>query len=384
MVATNPFVYIPPSGPPTPPSAVANMYPGVPTPQIANPQPLTLTPPGYYSGSSAVAGFTWHLSVIDAGTPRGPGSEEPPVKLTAAEADELAWQTGMEDSDWTLAPNIKKQRGEQARKLVFGMRGAKPVAGDFNGDGVTDLGVFKNGQWFIDLNGNGVWDEGDLWAKLGHDGDKPVVGDWDGDGKDDIGIFGRAWAGDPRTIAEEPGLPDSSNHRTDVLKNVPPEPDQAAMGVRSLRRTAQGETRADLIDHVFHYGTPRDIPVVGDFNGDGTDTIAVFSGGTWYEDVNGDGKFTDADTTSEFGEAGDVPVVGDFNGDGIDEIGVYRGGVFYLDSNGNGKLDGQDEVIQLGEAGDVPVVGDWDGDGREEVGVYRDGEIASATARKAG
>ncbi len=91
------------------------------------------------------------------------------------------------------------------------MRGGIPVSGDFNGDGVTDVGVFREGQWFIDVNGNGVWDEGDLWAKLGYDGDKPVVGDWDGDGKDDIGIFGKAWAGDPRQDAREPGLPDSSN-----------------------------------------------------------------------------------------------------------------------------------------------------------------------------
>ncbi len=383
VVALSPFIYIPPSTPATPAVVAADMYPVAQTPQINNPQPLTLTPPGYYSGSSAVMGFTWHLSVIDAGAPREPGTAEPLVKLTAAEADELAWQTGMEESEWTLAAGAQP-RGGQVRRLVFGMRGAIPVAGDFNGDGIADLGVFKNGQWFIDLNGNGIWDEGDLWAKLGHEGDKPVVGDWDGDGKDDIGIFGKAWAGDPRAIAEEPGLPDSNNRRTDTPKNVPPRPEHAAMGVRSLKRTAQGETRADLIDHVFHYGTPRDIPVVGDFNGDGTDTIAVFSAGTWYEDVNGDGKWTKADKSVQFGEPGDVPVVGDFNGDGIDEIGVYRGGVFYLDTNGNGKIDGQDQVIQLGEAGDVPVVGDWDGDGRDEVGVYRDGEIAHATARKAG
>ena len=55
-------------------------------------------------------------------------------------------------------------------------------AGDFDGDGVTDVGVFWEGEWFIDVNGNGVWDQGDLWAKLGHDGDLPVTGDWDGDG----------------------------------------------------------------------------------------------------------------------------------------------------------------------------------------------------------
>ena len=68
-----------------------------------------------------------------------------------------------------------------------------PVTGDFNGDGVTDIGVFIDGQWFLDLNGNGQWDEGDLWAQLGTQDDLPVTGDWDADGKTDIGIYGPAW-----------------------------------------------------------------------------------------------------------------------------------------------------------------------------------------------
>ncbi len=67
VVATVPFIYIPPSVPQTPPIVAADMYPVAVTPQINNPQPLTLTPPGYYGGSSPVIGFTWHLSVIDAG-----------------------------------------------------------------------------------------------------------------------------------------------------------------------------------------------------------------------------------------------------------------------------------------------------------------------------
>ena len=100
--------------------------------------------------------------------------------------------------------------------------------------------------------------------------------------------------------------------------------------------TSAGKVRADLIDHVFHYGTPGDVPVVGDWNGDGIDTIAVFKDGKWYRDLDGDGKWSEADVVAEFGQEGDIPVVGDFNGDGIDDIGIYRDGVWYLDSNGNG------------------------------------------------
>ena len=345
-------------------------------------QPPVVPPPPAYSGSSQILDYSWHLSVVNAGQPRG-GSDPTLVQLTAAQAEELAWQAGMEDSEWTLAGRATGRNADAARRLLFGMRGGIPVSGDFNGDGVTDVGVFRNGQWFIDVNGNGVWDEGDLWAKLGYDGDKPVVGDWDGDGKDDIGIFGRAWAGDPRHIAREPGLPDSSNKHYGNQKNVPPPQQQATIGKRALKLTSQGTTRADLIDHVFHYGTPRDIPLVGDWNGDGTDTIAVFRDGWWYLDIDGDGKWTDeGDNKRHFGQAGDIPVAGDFNGDGVDELAVFRQGTWYIDTNGNGQIDGQDQVVQLGQAGDVPVVGDWDGDGHEEIGTYRDGEIAKSTARK--
>jgi hypothetical protein len=370
---------LPPGGPT---GAFANLYSQYFPLGIAIQQPPLFAPPPYYSGSSQILDYSWHLSVVNAGQPRGPG-DPALVQLTAAQAEELAWQSGMEDSEWTLAGRATGRNADAARRLLFGMRGGIPVSGDFNGDGVTDVGVFRDGQWFIDVNGNGVWDEGDLWAKLGYDGDKPVVGDWDGDGKDDIGIFGRAWAGDPRHIAREPGMPDSSNKHYGAHKNVPPPQQQATLGKRALKLTSQGTTRADLIDHVFHYGTPRDIPLVGDWNGDGTDTIAVFRDGWWYLDIDGDGKWTDeGDNKRHFGQAGDIPVAGDFNGDGVDELAVFRRGTWYIDTNGNGQIDGQDQVVDLGQAGDLPVVGDWDGDGHEEIGTYRDGEIAKATARK--
>ncbi|CDH44284.1 hypothetical protein [Candidatus Contendibacter odensensis] len=32
----------------------------------------------------------------------------------------------------------------------FGQAGDLPVAGDWNGTGVAKIGVFRNGQWFLD------------------------------------------------------------------------------------------------------------------------------------------------------------------------------------------------------------------------------------------
>ena len=89
--------------------------------------------------------------------------------------------------------------------------------------------MYIDGQWFLDLNGNGRWDEGDLWAKLGTRDDLPVTGDWDADGKTDIGIYGPAWPRDPWAISREPGLPDADN--------FPTRPPRSRRTCRRRRRT---------------------------------------------------------------------------------------------------------------------------------------------------
>ncbi len=183
--------------------------------------------------------------------------------------------------------------------------------------------------------------------------------------------------GDARAMAHEPGLPDVANKRTGHLvgrfKNIPPDPDQATSGFRTLKRTALGKLRKDLIDHVFQYGAERDKPVTGDWNGDGVSNIGVFRDGTWYLDRDGDGRWSPSDEVVEYGREGDLPVVGDWTGDGTDKLGVYRQGEWHLDTNGDRILDARDKVFRLGGADDVPVVGDWNGDGVDEVGIYQPG-----------
>ena len=78
---------------------------------------------------------------------------------------------------------------------------------------------------------------------------------------------------------------------------------------------------------------------------------------------------------------GDIPVVGDWTGDGVEKIGVYRNGTWYLDTNNNHRLDAGDRVVHLGASGDQPVVGNFNGDGRAEIGVYH--VVGGATAQTA-
>ncbi|MDX1948357.1 MAG: SdrD B-like domain-containing protein [Pirellulaceae bacterium] len=370
----------PPPPPEVPPLPPPNPFLPEPPPPPLPPRILNLlpTPPEIVTGGGS--GWTWHLSVVDAGLPRasrrstrvGDVAWRPALYVERAE-----WRADrLRQGIWTIhsAEDDVATRGVPQPHLVFGIPDSIPVTGDWNGDGKTEIGIFYKGEWFLDLNGNGQWDQGDLWAKLGTEADRPVTGDWDGDGKDDIGIFGPEWPGDPRHLEHEPGLPDADNTRViNRAKNPPPNPEQATDGERLLRLTATGKERADLIDHVFQFGGPADIPIAGDWNGDGIRSVGVFRNGKWHFDLDGDGRWSSGDQVAHFGQAGDLPVVGDFDGDGVEEIGIYRAGRWIIDSNGNRQIDAGDREIEMGSAADKPIVGDWNGDGTDEPGTYREG-----------
>jgi len=382
-------IIIPPPVPPTnvaPPAAPAPIafVPPALRPVIPPPPPDNPLSFGYI-GTGGMQDYSWHLSVIDAGAPRGKGDpvmQGGLVWRSVTFLDVTDWYAQpLDQGRWTLGTRIGDEGGVRAvREVVFGDADSIPVIGDWNGDGKHDLGVYRQGHFFLDLNGNGRWDDEDLWARLGDELDFPVSGDWNGDGKDDIGIFGPAWPGDPQALEVESGLPDMRN-RTPPMpkpKNVPPQPQEATNGLRLLRRTVVGTTRADVIDHVFRYGAGAQIPVTGDWSGDGIKNIGVFRDGQWRLDADGDGRWSENDRVFQFGQPGDLPVVGDFNGDGIDEIGVFRNGMWIVDMNGNHEMDAHDAVFALGGPGDLPVAGDWTGDGVDKPGVYRPGTTAAA------
>jgi hypothetical protein len=293
-----------------------------------------------------------------------------------------AWTVkGLRESTWLVSTH-DDARVAKASRLVFDVPGAQPLAGDFNGDGFEELALFLDGEWFIDANGNGRWDEADIWLKLGEKGDQPVVGDWDGDGKDDVGIFGKKWSGDDRAIANEVGIPDAENLNRKRAKNLPPRTDQAPDDPRMLKKSKHGQARADVIDHVFRFGNNKDIALSGDFNGDGHSTVGVYRNGRWMLDTNGDGRLTDDGRDSFFelgGNDGDLPLVGDFDGDGVDEIAIVRGNQVLVDSNGNGKLDATDQVFLLDTTDGTVIAGDFDGDGRDEPALHQSGASVQRT-----
>ena len=120
-------------------------------------------------------------------------------------------------------------------------------------------------------------------------------------------------------------------------------------------------------DLTFMYGLSTDVPLMCDWDGNGSKTPGVFRNGAWYlKNSNSTGI---SDVTLAYGLPGDKPICGDWDNDGVETVGVVRKNVWYLrNSNTSGIAD---IVYMYGDVGDLPVVGDWDADGRDTPGVIR-------------
>ena len=78
-------------------------------------------------------------------------------------------------------------------RFFFGNPSDVPLAGDFDGDGCDTLSIYRpSEQRFYIVNELGENDGGlgaaDFSFVFGNPGDKPVIGDWDGDGIDEVGL----------------------------------------------------------------------------------------------------------------------------------------------------------------------------------------------------
>ena len=59
------------------------------------------------------------------------------------------------DGTWYLDMNGDGAFGAGDKKASFGQAGWSPVVGNWNGDGKTDIGVYKGGTWYLDMNSDG-------------------------------------------------------------------------------------------------------------------------------------------------------------------------------------------------------------------------------------
>jgi peptidoglycan hydrolase-like protein with peptidoglycan-binding domain len=160
------------------------------------------------------------------------------------------------------------------------LTGDIPITGDWNGNGITETGIFRSGgHWYLDTNNNGTWDATNdtefYWGK--QPGDIPISGDWNHDITTETGIF-------------RPGMGFYLDMDTNGAWNSPPDTMLAWSGL-SLQ--------------------PNDIPVTGDWNGDGITETGIFRNGDWYLDINNNGIWEPGtDVFYPIGQPGDKPVTG--------------------------------------------------------------------------
>jgi len=207
----------------------------------------------------------------------------------------------------------------------FGSASDIPVSADYDGDGKTDRAIFKN------VNGSGIWeinrssDGGVTATQFGYATDTPVRGDFDGDGRNDIAVY------------------------------------RPSTGVWYVQKSDNTGFQ------IVQWGLAEDIPMATDMDGDGKADIAVFrpSTGVWYWINSRNGSVG----IVRFGLEGDKPVKGDFDGDGRDDVAVYRpsNGVWYIWKSSDGGYD----IRQWGLAEDIPVAGNYDSDNKTDIAVFR-------------
>jgi hypothetical protein len=116
------------------------------------------------------------------------------------------------------------------------------------------------------------------------------------------------------------------------------------------------------------------LPVAGNFDGNAAngDEIGLYNAGTWALDSNRNFVIGAGDTFVSNGLLGH-PIVGDFDGDGFDDLAVFNNNVFSFDLfAAGGGFNGADATLVWGFPGvlDRPVAADMDRDGIDDIGLW--------------
>lgn len=242
---------------------------------------------------------------------------------------------------------------------------AKNRNADFDGDGKTDLSIFRpdNGTWWVAKSSDG----GLAVAGFGISTDILAPADYDGDGKTDFAVFrpdNGFWysLGKAATLAAVPW-------GTSGDIPVPADYDGDLRADRAVFRPSTGVWYISMSDSrntvaIYQWGITGDKPVPGDYDGDGKTDLAVFrpSNGVWYIWRSSDG----AAAIYQWGISTDKPVQADYDGDGRTDVAIFRDGQWWINASTDGAV-----VNFFGLAGDIPVTGYFDSNAKADLALFR-------------
>ena len=245
------------------------------------------------------------------------------------------------------------------------------INGDYDGDGITDLGVVDraNNQWYIYSSQSG--NKGVKNIPWGHPESKMtfkhtiLVADYDGDGKTDIAFV------------------DKANAKWYIRSSRTREPLINSQG-------------AKIWDWGYSGMNSSSIPLTGDYDGDGKADIGFVnpSTGTWYIKASSTARdlFTSGENKSlKYGKwegmnAVHKPIEGDYDGDGKTDLAIHGTingkGTWFIISSQSGDIlvhrhrDGNNIYHEhpiwgkeWGVTGWEPIIGDFDGDGKSDLSI---------------
>jgi hypothetical protein len=213
--------------------------------------------------------------------------------------------------------------GSQSFTVAWGMNGDVPVQGDYDGDGKTDLAIFRPGTnywWIYPSNGSSYYA-----LPLGTSGDITVPADYDGDGKTDPAVF-------------RP----STNYWYIVQSST-----QSTVSVQ--------------------FGSNGDVPAPADYDGDGKADPSTYRNGSaaFYTLKSSSGQTV----SQSLGASGDRPMPGDYDGDGKADFALRPNGSsnWIIKQSSNGQV----VTVSWQQPNDISVQNDYDGDGKVDIAVWR-------------
>ena len=223
-------------------------------------------------------------------------------------------------ADWGIFRNtagdwyIKATDGSK-QSSDYGEAGDRSVPADYDGDGVDDKAVYRNGVWHIMGSTYGA-----MSYHFGQSGDTPVPADYDGDGKADPAIY-------------------------------------QADGVWHINGTSNGYRGLVL------GGAAGDTPIPLDIDGDGKIDPAIFdANATWHGAKSLGGGYWGM----KWGNPGMVPVIGSFAGGENKALYDPKSRTFFVFP---GAVSYQ---LLAGSSEMVPICADYDGDGIDDYAAFRD------------
>jgi alpha-tubulin suppressor-like RCC1 family protein len=197
--------------------------------------------------------------------------------------------------------------------------------------------------------------------------ERPVVFDHDftGDARADLGVaFSQYNPQSTPPFTWSIKAIGSFNYGLEGDVPVPGDYDGDGLAQAAVWRPSTGQWWISSLKAPLVFGKQGDIPVPADYTDAGKLSVAVWrpSTGEWFTNPNA--IYLPRRGPISWGQPGDIPVPGDYDGDGKADIAVWR------PSTGQWLIRGQ-APVQWGTSGDIPVPADYDGDGRTDIAVWR-------------